>query len=246
MPGPGHNGFCSVKGCDRKYLAKGYCHFHYYQVKKFGKVISVLPRSRGSVDGVCMEDGCSLSIISRGYCRRHYSQHRNKGEFTKEVCAVEDCDKSLYARNYCQNHYSNFLRSGYPLGVRAERDDFPCDCGKPVYARGMCKACYSRSWYREAEVTPQPEHRKEFVEYSGAHLRLRSDRGRAKSHECVDCGGPAEEWSLNPDAETLVSRRGARIGSRYSLNSWDYSPRCKPCHIALDVAVRAGAGYGLT
>lgn len=77
---------------------------------------------------------------------------------------------------------------------------------------------------------PRGRKPQEVVEYRAAHVRL----GKAREHTCVDCEGPASEWSLNHDADALVSNDKYTMGKEYSLNPEDYSPRCRSCHRKYD------------
>lgn len=67
--------------------------------------------------------------------------------------------------------------------------------------------------------------------YETVHSRLHRGRGPAWQFCCVDCGGPASEWSYdNSCPDELVDARGLR----YSINPDRYAPRCSPCHAVLD------------
>ena len=90
---------CSVGGCAGRYLARGYCIRHYYQVKRHGAVrpeglrrISPEGRRRTPDPGPlawrrgpartprglpgrspgCEEGGCEESPFAHGLCRLHY------------------------------------------------------------------------------------------------------------------------------------------------------------------------------
>jgi len=64
------------------------------------------------------------------------------------------------------------------------------------------------------------------VGYKAAHLRIRTDRGPASDYQCIDCAGPAAEWSYSGnDASEIESRVGP-----YSLDPTFYDPRCVSCH----------------
>lgn len=54
------------------------------------------------------------------------------------------------------------------------------------------------------------------------HQRVYRARGKAREHPCVDCEGPATEWS--------------RIHGRDGKDVKDYEPRCKKDHHAYDRA----------
>jgi hypothetical protein len=59
------------------------------------------------------------------------------------------------------------------------------------------------------------------------HLRLKRLRGKAKEYGCVDCDGPALEWS--------------QIHDTSGLDLWEhYEPRCRSCHINYDKRFRSG------
>lgn len=112
-----------------------------------------------------------------------------------------------------------------------------CDCGEvkavDQYAltRGNTKSCGC------SRHTTTPTYR-------SAHSRLTRTRGKASAHLCVDCGGPAHEWSYNhDDPEEFVTHktRNGKHGERivtvhYSADPDHYSPRCRRCHIIHDQA----------
>jgi hypothetical protein len=57
--------------------------------------------------------------------------------------------------------------------------------------------------------------------YAAAHWRVKQARGLASEHECVDCEGPATDWSyVHPEG--------------FSLDASDYTPRCRRCHLIYD------------
>jgi len=77
---------------------------------------------------------------------------------------------------------------------------------------------------------------REVVSYSQAHLRLKTDRGRADRYACA-CGSRAREWAYTGgDPDELTD--GA--GRRYSLDQDRYEPMCVPCHRRLDRALADG------
>jgi hypothetical protein len=73
------------------------------------------------------------------------------------------------------------------------------------------------------------------VRYGGAHDRIVAVRGKASEHSCVDCGGPARDWSLIHDApDERIAASGCAAGLAYSLDVWAYEPRCAMCHKRYD------------
>ena len=73
--------------------------------------------------------------------------------------------------------------------------------------------------------------RRAHVNYYSAHRRVDHDRGRAKTHACIDCGEPAKEWSYDHKDQDEI--RDAK-GRPYSLKSDHYAPRCHSCHWSFD------------
>ena len=91
---------CTVPGCSGRFLARGYCVRHYYQVKRHGVVQTSgqrfarasRPRPDGGFPGVrpgrhlpaqfreahCGEDACGEGIFARGLCRLHYIMARSQ------------------------------------------------------------------------------------------------------------------------------------------------------------------------
>jgi hypothetical protein len=81
------------------------------------------------------------------------------------------------------------------------------------------------------------------VSYATAHDRVRAERGPATAYRCVDCSGPAREWSYthaDPNERTEVQRdlrpRATRdvVLVRYSVDVDFYVPRCVSCHVKFD------------
>jgi hypothetical protein len=72
--------------------------------------------------------------------------------------------------------------------------------------------------------------------YETMHRRVRSERGPASNHPCVDCDEQAQDWSYdNQDPDELFD---LRIGCAFSLDTAHYQPRCKLCHAEFDLAER--------
>lgn len=57
--------------------------------------------------------------------------------------------------------------------------------------------------------------------YRTRHVRVHAARGKAAGHVCVDCSGPAQEWS--------------QIAGTTGEAPEHYEPRCVKCHRAYDV-----------
>ncbi|QBP30215.1 hypothetical protein KDW77_gp01 [Mycobacterium phage Pinnie] len=120
-----------------------------------------------------------------------------------------------------------------------------CDCGR---TREIRRRELLRYGAKSSCGDTRAHWRADVVTYIGAHDRCRRDRGPAKSHQCVDCGGPARHWSYNhDDPNELVGPQGrGTTAYPYSLDPAHYSPRCSSCHTLFDAARNrphyAGAG----
>jgi hypothetical protein len=114
-----------------------------------------------------------------------------------------------------------------------------CACGKRKRVRsahlrrGMVQSCGCL----RSETTAARNWRGDDVTYIGAHLRVSRQRGPAADYECVDCEGPAKEWSLSHEAQDVKEEQRGRYLVPYSPDPNDYEPRCKQCHSYYDQAV---------
>src|SRR5438552_374893 len=61
---------CSVEGCGREVLARGWCRRHYEAFRRSGDPLVGL-RSK---PGTCSEEDCNEPTVGRGVCRRHYAR----------------------------------------------------------------------------------------------------------------------------------------------------------------------------
>ena len=70
---------CSVEGCTRKYLAKGFCGMHYERNRRGLPMTATslrIPRAGQS----CEVDGCGRDYYSGGFCGLHYERNRKMGD----------------------------------------------------------------------------------------------------------------------------------------------------------------------
>jgi hypothetical protein len=69
--------------------------------------------------------------------------------------------------------------------------------------------------------------RAERPSYDVWHNRVKKARGPASDHCCIDCGGPAADWST---------------ADRSSNDVWvRFQPRCRKCHRRYDGAIGEGS-----
>lgn len=107
------------------------------------------------------------------------------------------------------------------------------DCDLQNHAKGYCREHY-RQWAYHGDPLARIRAKRGTFTYQTMHEHLRRTLGQAEWWLCVDCGSPANQWSLNHGSGNL--RVGEHHGSRvlYSLNRADYDPRCHPCHKQYD------------
>lgn len=72
--------FCSVKGCERGAFCKGFCHKHYQQMNKHGKIID--DEIRAKRNKICKVEECDRKPCAYGYCQKHYEQFRKHKRIT--------------------------------------------------------------------------------------------------------------------------------------------------------------------
>jgi hypothetical protein len=91
----------------------------------------------------------------------------------------------------------------------------------------MCLPCHRR---RDGAKRSGPSRGRArgVVTYGVAHQRVRTRRGSASAHPCVDCGQPAAHWSY--DNRGGEDERVNAQGQRYSVDVTAYDPMCRPCH----------------
>lgn len=134
-------------------------------------------------------------------------------------CAVDGCpnDPTHLARDgkvsgdraWCPTHYARWRKTGSPFGLRkAGSPGLPGDC--------------------------HPMWKGDDAGYDAIHLRLRARRGPATQSSCIDCGGPADQWSYTKDCpnEKREERQG-RVHA-YSTDLNRYVARCFSCHTLFD------------
>lgn len=156
------------------------------------------------------------------------------------TCIVEGCAKTRHvAAGWCSTHYARVKAHGTPEPQlkRMPRQGLTCtieDCDRSRYSgiRGWCKMHYDR-WRTHGDPLKAiiEMGSGDNITVSAAHKRCDALRGRAKTHECVDCGAPARHWSYDhADPNEKQSDHGP-----YSPDPSHYQARCVPCHKRFDL-----------
>lgn len=157
-------------------------------------------------------------------------------------CSIDGCDKPARGRGWCVKHWKRWRTHGDPLYVRPAPLPPPrcavADCNKPKHGFIYCSKHYQR-YVKSGDPLISGDHypgRPRIAEpsYDGVHKRLSREKGAAAARFCVDCGGQADEWSYDGGCphELVGEVRGSILA--YSVDQSRYSPRCRPCHRAMD------------
>ena len=136
---------CSVSGCAKRHLARGFCDKHYVSEKKAGRLHKLPP-----LPPICSIDGCGQFRDTKGLCNTHYLRLRKHGDpnFQPKYpivapgdggCSVDGCMSRQVSRlrlGMCNVHYVKDL---------ATRNKVTCEAasclGSPI-ARGLCERHY--------------------------------------------------------------------------------------------------------
>lgn len=161
-------------------------------------------------NGTCQIDGCEKPRFNRGWCAGHWNRVRRKGDPgspelrpKRTGCLIDGCERRHFAHGYCQTHAYRLRENGDPLVVR----EVPVHVG-----------------------ADHPGWRGDDVNYNSTHARVRRTRGRAAEHDCIHCGGAADDWAYihgSPDEKV-------EAGRRFSPSVENYMPLCRTCHRAYD------------
>lgn len=197
---------CSIDGCEKKHLARGWCDTHYMRNRKHGSPHANFGPKR-KVRGICIAEGCELEDRGvHGYCSRHAQAWRkhgdpliNKRSTGRKTCTIEGCEKFVDGIGLCSMHWARNKKTGSPHIVRQV----------PAWDKS-------------------PHWRGSGASYSAIHQRLAKLFGKAEDHSCTDCGGMARHWSYDlKDPDQLID---PALSLAYSAKPEHYAPRCVSCH----------------
>lgn len=74
---------CSVTGCSKKHLARGYCTLH-YQRWSHGRAMDAPPHEKG-LYAICTVDGCGRPHTSKGLCSLHWQRRKHGTAFSASI-----------------------------------------------------------------------------------------------------------------------------------------------------------------
>lgn len=158
------------------------------------------------------------------------------------TCSVNDClnEARRCRASLCEKHYYRKRRTGSTdLPERVPISALPCTvdgCANPRKTRaGYCGMHHERTRRHGSPDITYGNGRwtGSRATYDAIHQRLRGERGRASTHQCIDCGKRAAQWSYGHARGP--GYRECEVGP-YSVDLTDYDPRCVSCHKKFDLA----------
>ena len=103
--------------------------------------------------------------------------------------------------------------------------------GKPLSAEHRTKmAVNADPELLKRKAATRKKRRRAPETHRAVHRRLYADRGPASNHLCVDCSGPADDWSYDWAHWEDVAQGIRPPRTTFSTNLDAYVPRCTPCH----------------
>lgn len=123
---------CSIDGCNRSRMARGWCSAHYKRWAKYGDPEASAPRP----DPLCAIPGCDSKAVGRGWCGLHYQRWQRHGDplhiRQPRICEIEGCNARAHSKGWCTKHYTRWSRHGSPVARVA---------GEVVDGRRICPGC---------------------------------------------------------------------------------------------------------
>lgn len=86
---------CSIDGCERKHLARGWCRNHYYGWKRNGDPLVV---KRATRSPLCSIEGCGNKHKAYGWCENHFKRWQRHGNPEGGIQHYRTAEESFSAR----------------------------------------------------------------------------------------------------------------------------------------------------
>jgi hypothetical protein len=171
---------CTIPGCGRPHMAKGWCGSHYNTARKHGDPLFLDKRAGAS----CGEPGCTTPAGRNGLCKSHYLKRRRElgSQVRRGVCSIEGCVEPHVSKGYCEDHYYRWRRYGNPL--------HPVSCRKGT-------GCINKGGYRVITHNGRPtlEHRWVMEKFLGRPLRPEENVHHLNGQRADNRLGNLELWS---------------------------------------------------
>ncbi len=167
---------CSVEGCNKIHLAKGYCCMHYARVVKHGtpgNAASIhVGRKRINTNAKCSVEGCQRPYRTAGYCKLHYSRKQRSGNVgpreSMKLCNYERAELRAIGKKRCPR--CKTIKS---------LQDFYLDKGRKSGLTSRCKDCEGFSALKTRFGITQEEYESLFALQDGkCAICQQPDNGR--------------------------------------------------------------------
>jgi hypothetical protein len=116
---------CTIDGCGKEVLARGWCSKHYYRWRRSGDPLTARAKLPNGAHTTCTVEGCEKPHFTGGLCDMHRWRVRYKGDPggptptkyygvkpPKEPCSVDGCDRLRKGPTYCNLHTERLRRTG--------------------------------------------------------------------------------------------------------------------------------------
>lgn len=169
------NRTCTVDGCKKPHLARGWCSAHYSRWRKYGDVHCVKRRGwyRKATDAVCSIDECDDPVLSRGWCSMHYGRWRVHGDADPRCTR---CGKPAFlgnrqCRDLCEPHYEEWAVSEIHAGR------WPTSLNKQGYEAAYVNGSHRRRQYLIHRIVMEAALGRQLVEGESVHHKngIRND-----------------------------------------------------------------------
>jgi 5-methylcytosine-specific restriction endonuclease McrA len=124
---------CSVPGCGRKHLAKGFCNTHYTRVKKHPLSPNLTPLLL-PWPKKCSVLGCNRKYCNKGFCRTHLKRHHAKLPLDLPIFRPNERIGPLNSNwKGGISEYQNHSKMKRMRNIVLEEENYTCHyCGKPT------------------------------------------------------------------------------------------------------------------
>ncbi len=170
VPRPVPQRRCSVAGCDRPAIARGWCHAHYSRWLRDGDPQPDRPVQHVAETSPCGLPACQSPVYARGFCEKHYKRILRRGDphdrEYPETCTVDGCDRPHDAQGYCHGHYLRLQRTGdvqpdVPLSRRKQPRSCRVEgCDSATHAKGLCQTHRRRERQHGEPLSDEPVRKK--------------------------------------------------------------------------------------
>lgn len=113
---------CTIEGCGKKMLARGWCSMHYRRWRVTGDPGPAESSFYRAPGVLCSVEGCEKEAATLRMCPMHYQRQRTRGDVGSavmervshrgQVCAVEGCGQPRRKDRWCASHYGQQRRTG--------------------------------------------------------------------------------------------------------------------------------------